>query len=353
DPVQAEFDATNLFNQQTEPPSSPGGFESMSSWNDLPLPTLSINSPSIIEEAVPSPAQGEFFQPATLNSHWGLTKSDIVQYFWTEGNWRTLAATALSWLLMDFSFYGISLSSPQFLAKTWGTLHLTNPAPPWKTDDRPHADIFEMFLNSSVHGLVILNSGSFLGGLLLILFAHRLDRVGLQKWAFVALAALFIAMGTMFITVYQEGPVAIVLYIISQTLFNFGPNATTYFIPAEVFPTRYRATCHGISGGGGKLGSILVQLISTYYRVGSGPGNQATVRHGYILIIFSACMLLGAALTHFWIPPVQRHNGKGKLWGGKPETLEALSLGRLGGGSRYARPRSGSRRPVSFASWRV
>lgn len=222
DPVQAEFDATNLFNQQTEPPSSPGGFESMSSWNDLPLPTLSINSPSIIEEAVPSPAQGEFFQPATLNSHWGLTKSDIVQYFWTEGNWRTLAATALSWLLMDFSFYGISLSSPQFLAKTWGTLHLTNPAPPWKTDDRPHADIFEMFLNSSVHGLVILNSGSFLGGLLLILFAHRLDRVGLQKWAFVALAALFIAMGTMFITVYQEGPVAIVLYIISQTLFNFG-----------------------------------------------------------------------------------------------------------------------------------
>lgn len=222
DPVQAEFDATNLFNQQVEPPSSPGGFESMSSWNDMPLPHLSINSPSIVEESIPSPLHGEFLQPATLNSHWGLTKSDIVQYFWTEGNWRTLAATALTWLLMDFSFYGISLSSPQFLAKTWGTLHLRDSAPPWKTDDRPQADVFRMFMDSSVHGLVVLNSGSFLGGLLLILLAHRLDRVGLQKWAFIALAALFVAMGTMFITVQQDGPVAIVLYIIGQTLFNFG-----------------------------------------------------------------------------------------------------------------------------------
>lgn len=172
DPVQAEFDATNLFNQQ--PPSSPGGFESMSSWNDLPLPSLSINTPSIIEEPVPS-SQGEILQPATLNSHWRLTKSDIVQYFWAEGNWRTLAATALSWLLMDFSFYGISLSSPQFLAKTWGTLHLSGAAPPWQTDDRPDADIFQMFLNSSVHGLVILNSGSFLGCCLLIFTVHRLE----------------------------------------------------------------------------------------------------------------------------------------------------------------------------------
>lgn len=139
-----------------------------------------------------------------------------------------------------------------------------------------------------------------------------------------------------------------------QELTRIGPNATTYLIPAEVFPTRYRATCHGISGGGGKLGSILVQLISTYYRVASGPGNESTIRHGYILIVFSACMLLGAALTHFWIPPVQRNNnGEGKLWGGKAETLETLALGRLGSGSRYARPKSGSRRPVSFASWRV
>ena len=47
-------------------------------------------------------------------------------------------------------------------------------------------------------------------------------------------------------------------------------------------------------------------------------------------------MILGAVITHFWIPPVQRQDGKGKLWGGKTETLETLALGRMGWKSRYA-----------------
>ena len=123
-------------------------------------------------------------------------------------------------------------------------------------------------------------------------------------------------------------------------------------IPAEIFPTRYRATCHGISAGSGKLGSILVQIFSVYYKFGSAPGDESTIRHGWVLIVFSACMILGAAVTHFWIPPVQRENGRGKLWGGKPETLEKLALGRMGGRSRYAvQKRSPPGRPVSYESW--
>ncbi|RUP47658.1 hypothetical protein BC936DRAFT_145483 [Jimgerdemannia flammicorona] len=32
-----------------------------------------------------------------------------------------------------------------------------------------------------------------------------------------------------------------------STLPKFGPNATTFIYPGEMFPTRYRSTCHGIS----------------------------------------------------------------------------------------------------------
>ncbi|RHZ55388.1 hypothetical protein CDV55_104587 [Aspergillus turcosus] len=329
DPVKAEFDATTLFN---ETPS----LDPEDSWRDLPMPAMSVTS-QCFSEGGRSPSQTEILQPATLNSHWHLTRKDIIQYFWTEGNWRTLVGTALSWLLLDFGFYGIGLSSPQFLAKTWGSLNIHGPAPVWKTDDAPNANVFEMFMNSSIHALVILNIGSFVGGLLMILCSHKVDRTALQKYGFLALAAHFIALGTMFITVHQEGPVAVILYIIGQMLFNFGPNATTYIIPAEVFPTRYRATCHGISAGAGKLGSILVQIFSSYYNFGTGPGAEPTTRHGWILIVFSACMILGAAVTHFWIPPVQRNAaGKGQFWGGKHESLETLALGRLGWRSRYA-----------------
>ncbi|KAL2844177.1 major facilitator superfamily domain-containing protein [Aspergillus pseudoustus] len=352
DPVQAEFDATTLFSDPGSPEmdeafTHANNINLIAPWSEiaLPLPAMATTSIAMTshsnEDTERSPSQAQFIQPATLNSHWRLSRQDIHQYFWTEGNWRTLAATSLSWLLLDFGFYGIGLSSPQFLAKTWGSLNLNGPAPPWMTDDTGATNIYNMFQDSSTHCLVILNTGSFVGGILLLCFIHKLDRVSLQKYGFLALAAHFIALGTMFITVHKEGPVAVCLYVLGQILFNFGPNATTYIIPAEIFPTRYRATCHGISAGAGKLGSILIQVFSAYYKFGTGPGDNQTIRHGWMLIVFSACMMIGAAVTHFWIPPVQRRerdaNGilRGKFWGGRTETLETLGMGRQGWRSRF------------------
>lgn len=121
-------------------------------------------------------------------------------------------------------------------------------------------------------------------------------------------------------------------------------------IPAEIFPTRYRGTCHGISAGFGKLGSILVQVFSTYYHFGTGPSSLSTQHHGIILFVFSACMVIGAAVTHFWIPPLQQGKGKNRIWSGKPYTLETLALGRMGGKSRDAsvRKRTTRQRAMSF-----
>jgi PHS family inorganic phosphate transporter-like MFS transporter len=44
------------------------------------------------------------------------------------------------------------------------------------------------------------------------------------------------------------------------TVADFGPNTTTFVIPGEVFPTRYRSTAHGISAASGKLGAIVAQV---------------------------------------------------------------------------------------------
>lgn len=217
DPVKAEFDATTLFSEQTPP----GVDIETGSANSISLPALSLTSPAV--DVPPSPSFTEFpLQPATLNSRWRLASSDLTHYFWTEGNWRRLAGTALAWLLLDFGFYGIGLSSPQSLARTWGKLNIHAPAPVWKTDDSPDANIYDMFMDYSIRGMVTLNAGSFTGGLLFIYFSSKLNRASLQKYGFLALAALFIAMGAMFITTHEEGPVAIVLYVIGQFLFNFG-----------------------------------------------------------------------------------------------------------------------------------
>jgi hypothetical protein len=56
------------------------------------------------------------------------------------------------------------------------------------------------------------------------------------------------------------------LYCSANFFQNFGPNVTTFVIPGEVFPTRYRATGHGISAACGKLGAIVAQII--FYQKG-------------------------------------------------------------------------------------
>ncbi|KAJ5675964.1 hypothetical protein N7462_008861 [Penicillium macrosclerotiorum] len=347
DPVTAEFDATTLFNDPVMTPE----FEQTSfiggAGSNIQLPQIS----SLASDSIDDDDEYSRLPPATLNSHWRLARTDIIRYFWTEGNWRTLAGTSIAWLLLDFGYYGIGLSSPQFLAKTWGDLHLSHSAPNWQTDDRPGASVYQQLFNTSVHGLVILNIGSFVGGLLFILFSHRIDRVALQKYMFLALSVLFITLGSLFVNLYSGPPVVVTLYVIGQVIFNFGPNATTYMIPAELFPTRYRGTCHGLSAGAGKLGSILVQIFSTYYRFGSSPGTTSTRRHGIVLFVFSACMILGAVVTHFWIPPLQQKKGRNLIWGGKPYTLETLALGRMGRKSREAdlRKRASRARAMSFS----
>lgn len=49
----------------------------------------------------------------------------------------------------------------------------------------------------------------------------------------------------------------IFIYALMFFFANFGPNTTTFIIPGECFPTRYRSTCHGLSAASGKAGAIV------------------------------------------------------------------------------------------------
>ncbi|KAK9289129.1 hypothetical protein L1049_017602 [Liquidambar formosana] len=47
------------------------------------------------------------------------------------------------------------------------------------------------------------------------------------------------------------------MYSLTFFFANFGPNATTFVVPAEIFPARLRSTCHGISAAAGKAGAMV------------------------------------------------------------------------------------------------
>ena len=50
------------------------------------------------------------------------------------------------------------------------------------------------------------------------------------------------------------------LYLGSSFFGQLGPNATTFMIPAEIFPTHVRTFCHGVAAASGKLGALLAAV---------------------------------------------------------------------------------------------
>jgi MFS transporter, PHS family, inorganic phosphate transporter len=88
-----------------------------------------------------------------------------------------------------------------------------------------------------------------------------------------------------------------------------GPNATTFIVPGECFPTRYRSTSHGISAGSGKIGAIVAQVVFGPLK-GRGAaknctGAACTPWINHIMEIFALFMFCGI-LTSLLIPETKR-----------------------------------------------
>ncbi len=108
-------------------------------------------------------------------------------------------------------------------------------------------------------------------------------RKPIQLMGFAILTILFAAMGFGYdrLTASPGATDAFVfLYCLADFFQNFGPNTTTFVIPGEAFPTRYRSTAHGISAASGKLGAIIAQVgFAQLINIG---GKNAFLKHMYV-----------------------------------------------------------------------
>jgi PHS family inorganic phosphate transporter-like MFS transporter len=238
---------------------------------------------------------------------------EFKQYFWHDGNLRTLIATSFCWMALDLPFYGLGMSSPHIISTIWYGKHI------------PTLPIYNLIVHDVWQSLVVVSLGAIIGCLITLYTIDRLGRRNIQMNGFFWLFVLFVVIGGSFNHLYETGGSAaiIVLYILCQIFFNFGPNTTTYIMPAELFPTRYRGLCHGISAAFGKLGSVVAQLFLTYVDYGHGVNHNIIQKWlPYSLLIFSVFMLAGLVVTWKWIPGQERGPE------GKNKTLEEWEVGR-------------------------
>jgi MFS transporter, PHS family, inorganic phosphate transporter len=145
-----------------------------------------------------------------------------------------LIGTAGAWALLDFCYYGNSISTPEILA-------VLNPA--------------ASLLHNTLVQLLIFAVFAVPGYLAAILLLDRTGRRKIQVLGFGMMALTFGLIGLIPGAAKNAVPF-ILLYGVSYFFTEFGPNTTTFVYPAEIFPVNVRTTAHGISAGAGKLGAF-------------------------------------------------------------------------------------------------
>lgn len=120
---------------------------------------------------------------------------------------------------------------------------------------------------------------------------------------FALLTVFFCIMGFGYHVIGTSGLFA--CYVLSQFFFNFGPNSTTFIVPGECFPTRYRSTSHGISAASGKVGAIIAQCLIGPLRTRGATEDNSSPWLNHVLEIFALFMLCGI-FTTLLIPETKR-----------------------------------------------
>ena len=145
-----------------------------------------------------------------------------------------LIGTAGCWALLDFCYYGNTISTPEILK-------LLN----------PHASL----LHNTLVQLGIFVVFAVPGYIVAILLLDKTGRRSIQILGFGMMALMFLLIGIIpsITTVALQ---FVLLYGISYFFTQFGPNTTTFIYPAEIFPVEVRTTGHGISAGAGKMGAF-------------------------------------------------------------------------------------------------
>ncbi|KAK0386083.1 hypothetical protein NLU13_5920 [Sarocladium strictum] len=213
---------------------------------------------------------------------------DLWEYFGAWENMKVLIGTTMSWFFLDLAFYGLGLNNTIVLQATgFGN----------------GSNLYEKLFNHAVGLIVLTCAGSLPGYWTAILTIDTVGRRTLQILGFFFLTIIFCILGFGFDHLSKGSFLA--LYIIGNFFFNAGPNTTTFIIPGECFPTRYRATGHGVSAAMGKIGAIIAQAISIPLLHGAKPpgcqGAACSPNLDKLLKLFALFMFLGL-LTSLLIP---------------------------------------------------
>lgn len=250
-------------------------------------------------------------------------KSKFAKLF-NRKNRRATILASVPWFLQDLGTYGIGIFTPTILGAILG-----------------HSNLREPNLAAVIHNDMIAAKGAaFLDVLLLagivcaVFLADKLGRMKLQVFGFFGCAAGLLLAA--FSTHMAPGIGQTVLIFAGFMLFNFmtnlGPNAMTYLIAGEVFPTKIRGSGAGFAASFAKIGAVTTAFLF--------PILLSDIGTSTLLYVLVGTSILGAIVTwRFGIETmgvnlenIGRIKARGHSGPGTPDRAEEHPAGGTAGG---------------------
>ncbi|BDC18942.1 MFS transporter [Acidianus sp. HS-5] len=189
--------------------------------------------------------------------------------------WKLLIGTAGTWFMLDVAYYGTGVYSGPIVSSILG---------------KP-SSIGQEIVFAGIPFIV-----GFFGYFTAVGLMDKLGRKVIQTQGFVMMAVLYAIVSA--VTVVTATKISgflipagetLAIYALTFFFIDFGPNTTTFVVPAEVYPTSYRTTGHGISAAAGKIGAA----ISTYLF----PSLMQSIGLKNLLLMLAIISVVGALLT--------------------------------------------------------
>ncbi|XVE64330.1 hypothetical protein DITRI_Ditri07aG0093100 [Diplodiscus trichospermus] len=198
---------------------------------------------------------------------------------------RHLIGTMTTWFLLDIAFYSQNLTQKDI----YPAMGLTKKA--------PEINAIEEVYETSRAMFIVALLGTFPGYWFTVLFIEKLGRFIIQLLGFFMMSIFMLILGIKYQYLKDENKsLFVVLYGLTFFFANFGPNSTTFVLPAELFPTRLRSTCHAISAASGKAGAMIGAFVVQTYTL-----DEKVSKIRLALMVLAFTNMLGFCFT-FLVP---------------------------------------------------
>jgi MFS transporter, putative metabolite transport protein len=195
-------------------------------------------------------------------------------------NRRATILASVPWFLQDLGTYGIGIFTPTILAAAVGA-------------NSDHArSIADLIMNDIIaaKGAALITTLLIVGIIFAVMLTDIVGRIRLQVLGFIGCAV-----GLLLASISENftGGTQTLLIFAGFMLFNFmtnlGPNAQTYLLAGEVFPTAIRGKGAGFAAAFAKIGAVLTAFLF--------PILLDTIGTQALLYGLIATSILGAIIT--------------------------------------------------------